>query len=488
MQTATAHMQAGLTVLHELSEGDIDWLLAEGREEAVRRDTALVKAGARIHTVYLVLDGLLRVFINAPGDRELATLGPGEIVGEMSFLEDRPASATVVAAEPSRLLVLERQRLEEKLREDPSFSARFYKALAMVTSRRLRDALGALGRWVESEPIGAPEELARWSEIARITQEFKVLLVKTDKLVGESPETNAGAVLGPAFSAFCSAINVAIGDNSAEAIDAREELGARVQREILPYLMRARTPHRLYAKPRGYACDFGTVELIEQNQPHGTGRLGLLLDRSFLALPAVAALRHRRQHLARIISQMAATRADPLRVTGIGVGPAGELFDAFAKLDSAAQLLGTIVEFDGQALAHLAARRKGLPFASQLELHSENLVRLAVGRSEVSVNDQDLVYCIGLPDHFSDRFMVSLLDYIHGLLRPGGRVVVGSFHPRNPAKAFLDHVLAWRAVHRSEPEVDAMLARSRFAKPCERFQIIEPDVYFLAEAVKGTGS
>jgi hypothetical protein len=37
-----------------------------------------------------------------------------------------------------------------------------------------------------------------------------------------------------------------------------------------------------------------------------------------------------------------------------------------------------------------------------------------------------LVYSIGLIDYFSDRFVVSLLDYIHGLLKPGGSAILGT--------------------------------------------------------------
>ena len=48
---------------------------------------------------------------------------------------------------------------------------------------------------------------------------------------------------------------------------------------------------------------------------------------------------------------------------------------------------------------------------------------------------------MGLIDYSKDWFVIALLDYIYELLRSGGKVILGNFHTKNPAKAFMDHVL-----------------------------------------------
>jgi CRP/FNR family transcriptional regulator, cyclic AMP receptor protein len=59
-------------------------------------------------------------------------------MGEMSFVDQAPPSATVQAMEPSFVLDIPRRRLNAKLAEDAGFAARFYRALSMFLAARLR--------------------------------------------------------------------------------------------------------------------------------------------------------------------------------------------------------------------------------------------------------------------------------------------------------------------------------------------------------------
>ena len=86
----------------------------------------------------MVLDGRLTVLVKAIGNREIASLLAGEIVGEISFVDPRPPSAPVVAAQDSHLLVIPRSILTSKLNKDSAFAARFYKAVATLLADRLR--------------------------------------------------------------------------------------------------------------------------------------------------------------------------------------------------------------------------------------------------------------------------------------------------------------------------------------------------------------
>lgn len=88
------------------------------------------------------------------------------------------------------------------------------------------------------------------------------------------------------------------------------------------------------------------------------------------------------------------------------------------------------------------------PCKLPIDLHQENLIYLALGRRQLNLPPQDLVYSIGLIDYFNDQLVVKLAD-AHQILRPGGRLVLGNFHPSNPSKAFMDYVLDWRLLHRS---------------------------------------
>ena len=60
--------------------------------------------------------------------------------------------------------------------------------------------------------------------------------------------------------------------SSAENSSVKAELGARLQREILPFVLLTQTTERFYSKPRGYAGDFQTIDMIyrESAGRHGT--------------------------------------------------------------------------------------------------------------------------------------------------------------------------------------------------------------------------
>lgn len=97
-------MRKVLFILGQLSDADVEWMLSAGRKEKISAGSMLIMEGKPVGSVYLVLDGKLSVFIAAMGNKELAVLGSGEIVGEMSFVDSRPPSATVKALEETTLL------------------------------------------------------------------------------------------------------------------------------------------------------------------------------------------------------------------------------------------------------------------------------------------------------------------------------------------------------------------------------------------------
>jgi CRP-like cAMP-binding protein len=67
-------------------------------------------------------------------------MGDGEVFGEMAFVDALPPAATVRAESPSIVLAVDRAALARHIDADPGFGCRFYRALAMFLSDRLRAA------------------------------------------------------------------------------------------------------------------------------------------------------------------------------------------------------------------------------------------------------------------------------------------------------------------------------------------------------------
>jgi CRP/FNR family transcriptional regulator, cyclic AMP receptor protein len=139
-----------------LDERDMEWMISTGRVRKVPAGTVLIEQGRAIDAVYVVLDGILGVRIQGGSGRELARLHAGEVVGEMSFVDSRPPSATVTALEDTRVLAIPRTELHRKLGET-GFAARFYQALALFLADRLRATSAGYGG---SEPQQAPIDSA----------------------------------------------------------------------------------------------------------------------------------------------------------------------------------------------------------------------------------------------------------------------------------------------------------------------------------------
>jgi bacteriocin-type transport-associated protein len=138
-------MRKVLFILSELADEDVDWLIHAGTRTRVEAGTVLIEEGAPISVLYILLDGQLSVSLSTLGGREVARLQSGEILGELSYLDSRPPSATVTAVEPSTLLSIPREHLTRKLDQDAPFAARFYRALGVFLASRLRRSQQRLG-------------------------------------------------------------------------------------------------------------------------------------------------------------------------------------------------------------------------------------------------------------------------------------------------------------------------------------------------------
>ena len=483
-------MHEALTLLGELQDDDLLWLLDAGRELTIDVDEAIITEGADPDHLYIVLSGLVGVRVAAVGESILARLGPGELLGEMSFLEGVPASATAVATEATTLLAIPRAELADRLESDAAFGARFYKALALLGARRLRERVGTLGRWLTSlADRGGEVEGQPGGALAEAFDQFKELLLQAGE-EAKQPGTDPASTRAPAarelFARMLVALNETIGDAAPGGSDRHETMGRQLQKEFLPYVLLSRFAERCYSKPRGYAGDYLTIEWMYSNEAAGQGPVGKLIDAAILDSPPCRAVRNRRGLLVKAIRETLDRNPQaPARVASFACGPAEEIFDVLDGLDNPSRLQATLVDIDRAALAHVSARLDREARAEQVTLEHANLVYLATGQQTLPLAGLDLVYSIGLIDYFEDRFVVALLNYIHNVLAVGGRVILGNFHPANAAKAFMDHVLDWKLIHRTEADMHRIYAASKFGTPCTRIQYEEEGVNLFAECVKG---
>lgn len=129
-------MRKVLYILGSLDDSDIAWMARAGRRRIFRSGASLIEEGVPTPDLFILLDGQAEVVIQGVG--RVAVLGSGEILGEMSFVDKAPPSATVRALDDAKVLTLNKERMENRLRESPAFAGRFYKALCFFLADRLR--------------------------------------------------------------------------------------------------------------------------------------------------------------------------------------------------------------------------------------------------------------------------------------------------------------------------------------------------------------
>lgn len=152
-----ASQQQDLSVLSAAKHGLVyltanDWALIvdKGSRMQFKAGDPIVQKGRRTHGVYLLLKGTASVEISAQG--KSPAIGPGEVCGEISFIDELPATANVTAKEAVEAYYLDRATLQSLFELFPHLGSRFYRSLASCLSRRLRELIGPGAETAKKDP------------------------------------------------------------------------------------------------------------------------------------------------------------------------------------------------------------------------------------------------------------------------------------------------------------------------------------------------
>nr|BAH90400.1 Crp/Fnr family transcriptional regulator [uncultured bacterium] len=102
-----------------------------------RRRTVLIEKGDPPTSMYIIVEGRVRVYIADENQKEvtLNTQGPGEYFGELAILMDSPRTASVMTTEDSAFYVMEKDEFKDFLAAHPRSAFALIQSLA----RRVAD-------------------------------------------------------------------------------------------------------------------------------------------------------------------------------------------------------------------------------------------------------------------------------------------------------------------------------------------------------------
>lgn len=135
----------------DLNDADTTTICRSSKRLRLAPGTRFIEEGAPGEALYVVLDGEVEVVKDDNG-REivLASRGPGEVLGEMSLLEQRPRTATVRAVRETEVLEIGAQTFTHLIETTPSIATTVLRTVAArlrstESSMMQREKLASLG-------------------------------------------------------------------------------------------------------------------------------------------------------------------------------------------------------------------------------------------------------------------------------------------------------------------------------------------------------
>ncbi|MBW1721882.1 MAG: cyclic nucleotide-binding domain-containing protein [Deltaproteobacteria bacterium] len=467
----------------------IENLLPYAAEAWYGKDDEITVGGEQSHSLYYVQEGSVEVS-HTLGDTKIvvALIGAGDFFGEIGFFEGASRVRDIRAIEPSLIRIFDQGTLLKIQRNDPILYGDFLGLLAQNICGKFRRILA------EREPLTAyaasltsggknfqqstpiPHSFFQspeWPFVNRVVEKFKARFYDLSYRLQE----DSGGRIPTPLRDECFGVLDRFNEQIQAAMDRWD--GPRISeygwgyifKEIFPYFMRSRFAERAYFKPRGYAGDFEMMERIYRNKPEGDGKLGVLVDDWCLQSAAARAVRGRRKLLCTLLSDLchgSATLGRPVKVMNLACGSNRELFDFLRHHHEDSEYIeATCIDADPQALEYTSRHVDAFPHKASIRLMNDNVIRWSLGRVRHDYGPQDIIYCAGLADYLEPRLFVALITRCYHQLRPGGTLIIGNFGPRNPNRAFMDHILHWRLLYRSEKELRELFAQSPFGAGIE---------------------
>jgi CRP/FNR family transcriptional regulator len=125
----------------DLDDRSLDAIAKAAVEQSYKPGQEIIRQGDTGVGAFIIRSGKVDIIQEKDGKTTtLATLGPGDVIGEMALLDEFPRSATAKAVEPTVALGIQRWHFKGILESHPQLAL----ALLPILSRRIRNAEGIL--------------------------------------------------------------------------------------------------------------------------------------------------------------------------------------------------------------------------------------------------------------------------------------------------------------------------------------------------------
>jgi serine/threonine protein phosphatase PrpC/CRP-like cAMP-binding protein len=152
----------GMPLFRYLTYRELVQVLGATTMRHVRAGQTIFPEGSLGYELFVILAG--RVTLRK-AETVLAELGPGGHFGEMALVDQNRRSATAVATDDARMLVLPRRQFYQLLRKDPPLAVKLLWNFLQVLSGRLRQANEALSSMRVALPMDDTEDVTNAADL-----------------------------------------------------------------------------------------------------------------------------------------------------------------------------------------------------------------------------------------------------------------------------------------------------------------------------------
>ncbi|MFH2219985.1 MAG: cyclic nucleotide-binding domain-containing protein [Pseudomonadota bacterium] len=131
-----------------LSEVDLSLISAYGKKKTFNKNDMLIREGQSDHSLFIIISGQVEVILpkrvnGLPVERatriKLGKMVHGDFIGEYSFIDKEPASASVLAIEPCEVFEITKPDFEKIINSSDRLAKTVYKNILQVVIKRIRD-------------------------------------------------------------------------------------------------------------------------------------------------------------------------------------------------------------------------------------------------------------------------------------------------------------------------------------------------------------
>ncbi|MCF7805232.1 MAG: cyclic nucleotide-binding domain-containing protein [Candidatus Marinimicrobia bacterium] len=132
-----------------LSTDEIQSIVNEGEYLELKSDDLLFEEDSAGRDLYILIAGKIAIESLVPGSgekktKEFYSMNPNEVIGEFSYVDQAPRSATARARRESKVLRIPAENLDRLLDENPKLGYRLMTNISKILCDRIRNANLAL--------------------------------------------------------------------------------------------------------------------------------------------------------------------------------------------------------------------------------------------------------------------------------------------------------------------------------------------------------